>query len=701
MPPMTMPPMTMTMLRTLTSAALLLLASCGTGPSPSAIEARIAPARIWYHTGQDVLLTGVVTGVTGEPLDDVSVRWTAVGAALQGAAEADARKARFTLTAPGTTTFTGCVENGANPPTLCDSITVRVDDGMPSLELESPAAGAELSDPAGIVVRGSVADQGPVRIYVNGLPTEPDEMGGFEVTVPAHFGVNHLVVEASDGLTEPSRLEMDVLWAPAYAPALADDGRPELTLQDGLALRLGQRFFDDGAPLDPTPPIVTADLADLLELVVTHADVSGLLPDPVVDSPPTFTLRVRSVTLGAPHAELELVNGGAELFLRIADVQAETEGALMIEGTSLPLEGTITASAVAHAELTVRKEREDAEIEVTLGALRVGIESLDGAFDSEETTAVFRLAEGLLRTTLETTLVDAVRETVESSVPAVLRDALHAVDGALAEQQLALDSAPFPPVTIQLDGRMASLATLHRREMLATLRTTIGTDVESLHPESRGVAQLTGAAMAPEFFRHGALALGVRLELLNGLLHALYGSGLLEVDVTPLLPDAVTGLISEARLSGRIAPLLRPTRGEEVDDLTLSVGQLELEVRYMGEPTRFAVSLDAGVRIDVTDNRIAVAIAETPRIHVWTMAASNPRGLTADTVKTVLNTLWPDLRAQIADGLAFELPLPALGDLGGLAPELAGLTLELEPTERVRVRGGVLMLDARLLGRLP
>lgn len=688
-------------------AASLAFAACSNGPTPAAIDARIAPARLWYHPGQDVLLTGFVTDIAGDALEDVEVRWTVepAGAATLGAAQDDPRQASFTLETTGTAVFTGCVlpPNEAVEPSLCDTVMVRVDDGMPSLELETPAPGAELDDPEGIVVRGSVADRGVVRVFVNGEPAEVGAMGQFELTLPARFGVNHLVVDASDGLTEPSRVEMDVLWAPAYTPATSEAGLPALTLQDGLALRLGQGFFDDGTPLDPSAtPITTQDLADLLELVVRHVDVEGLVPDPVVDNAPTFTLRVRSVSLGTPHAELDLIDDGAELFLRISDVTAETSGVLMVEGASLPLTGTIRASAAAYAHLTIRKEGEDSEVEVTVGELVVGIESLEGSFASEETAAVFRLAEGLFRSTLEDTLSDAVRETVESSVPAVLRDALVAIDQALASQSIDLDSEPFPPVTIALDGRMASLDTSYRRDMLATLRTTIGTDVATLHPESRGVARLDPSPMSPGFFRDGSIALGVRLAVLNGLLHSLWSSGLLEVDATPLLPESITGLVSGAQLSGKIAPVLRPAEGEETDDLVLSLGQLELQLAFRGEPARFAVSVDAGVSVEVADNRIALSISETPRIHVWTLVeSSDPRLLNATTVRTLLAQLWPDLRASVADGLAFELPLPALGDLGGLAPELAELTFQLESTERVYLRGGVLILDARLVGRLP
>lgn len=686
---------------------LVLLASCGGDPVPARIFARVEPARLWYHTDQDVVLTGFVTDVLGESISNVEVRWTVepASAASPGANEDDPRKARFTLRSPGTATFTGCVvpADETLEPTLCDSITLRIDDGMPSLELETPLPGAELDDPGGrIVVRGSVADRSVVRVYVNGTGAEPDDLGQFEITVPAEFGINHLVVDASDGLTEVSQVQLDVIWAPSYLPALSEDGRPEVTLPNGVMLRLGQSFFDDGVPLDTTvTPIETRDLADLLELVVTELDIASFVPDPVVDSS-TLTLSVRSLDIGTPHVAFDVTDEGAELFLRIAGISATTSGALTIdEATSLSLDGTIRASAIAYASLAIRKESEEAELEVTLGDVVVGLERLEGTFEDPETQAIFQVAGGVLGATLETVLLDTIRETLESSVPQILRDALSAIDEALAGQSVTLDSEPFPSMTIGIDARMGSLTSAYRRDVLATLRTTIGTDVASLHPDSRGVARLDDGTTEPRFFRDGALSLGVRLAVLNGLLHTLWSSGLLELDVSTLLPDAISGLVREARIEGRLPPVLRPPRVGETDDLVLSVGQLELELVVMGQPARFGLSIEAGVSLDVSEGRVALSIADTPRIVVWEIVeAADPRLLSAQTIQTLLTSLWPDLRAAVADGIAFELPIPALGDFGGLAPSLAGLTLQLESTDRIRARGDVLVLDARLLGRL-
>ena len=687
--------------------SLLALTACDSAPVPAAIEADINPSRVWYHTGQTVELLGIVTDFAERPIEDVEVAWTAepASAATMGAAGSNPSNAVFTLETQGRVEFTGCVvpSNPDLEPTLCDTLAVRVDDGMPTLEVSSPTPGAELDDEAGITVTGSVADRSMVRVYVNGMPSSPDEMGNFSATVPAMFGSNHITVAATDGLTDASTVEMDVMWAPAYTPAMGMDGTPSIGFDDGLELWLGQDFFDDGAPVDvETRPVVTADLAGLLEVVIANLDVASVIPDPLVDSPPTFTLRLRNASVGAPEVEMDLTDDGADLFIRIGRIEADTQGALIVDTTSLPLHGTITGSAVAFAQLTIRKDDEASPLEVTMGELTVGIESLEGSFESVETQAVFALAEGLLRTTLEGALSDAVNDSILDSVPGLLQDALGAVDEALDNQEILLDSPPFGPVTIEIDGGINQINLNYQREMQATLRTSVGTDATSVHPGSRGIARIDPFDFTPPFLNEGRLQVGVRLGFLNGLTHALWSSGLLNVDVTPILPEAATAFVSAAVMDGQMPPVLRPARIGEEGPLVLTLGQLELVLTVMGEEVRYGVSLDASVNVTVMDNRIAIEVGETPSIHVWTIVPhSNPRLLGPDVIADLLATLWPDLRDSIAGGLAFELPIPGLGDLGGLAPALADFTLALQEGEPMRIRGGVVVLDAVLEGTLP
>ncbi len=695
-------------------ALFTLLLACGGPPPPTAIEASINPSRVWYHTGQNVTLTGLVTNVLEEEITDIEVSWTVepADAATLGTAPADPRQAAFRLARQGTATFTGCVViPGEAEPSLCDSLTVRIDDGMPMLEVTSPTPGQELLDSGegGILVRGSVTDAGSVNVFVNGLAADLTPVGEFSVSLIPSFGVNHIVVNASDGVTDVSRVEMDVLWAPGYQPALSAEGLPELTLNDGMAIWLGQDFFDDELPLDSTlDPVQTRDLADLLELVIGHLQLGSVIPDPAYQSGDTIVLHVTRAELGEPHVEIDLTDTGADLFLRIAGVEVDTTGTLDIGGTcdpapcaGVPLDGTVTASAVAFARLTMRKDSETAPLEISLGDVQVGLESVQGAFVDPDANALFRALESLLRSSLEGVLLGSVDMLLTSSVPALLEDTFLAIDGALAGRELPLNQPPFPPVTIRIDGRIRDISTVFRREMVTTMRMTVGTDVPSIHTDSLGVPMIEPVEMTPTFFRDGSLQLAVRLTLLNALLHSLWSSGLLDVDIGGLLPSSVSGLVTSARLEGRLPPVLRPPRPEEPYDLMLSLGQLELPLTFNGAPVRFAVSLEAGVDIDAVANRISINVSETPTIHVWTVEEpADASLLTPELLHMLLVDLWPDLRAGLVNSLSFELPLPALGDVGGLAPELTNLTLSIDMLQRVRPRGSVLLLDAQMLGTL-
>ncbi|MCC6873632.1 MAG: hypothetical protein IT378_04915 [Sandaracinaceae bacterium] len=688
-----------------------LLAACGGGgdpmmmmmpdPVPAGIELSVSPARIFYRTDQTVMLAASVIDQYGEPMPDAAVTFAADPAGRATPGMQDVQSASFTLTGSGTILMTAC---SVDVPELCDSQSLVVDDGSPILEVETPVPGAELDDPAGIVVRGSVADQsGTLHVFVDGELVDVDAMGRFETTVPARFGVEHVEVVASDARTEVSRVEMDVLWAPGYTAALDAMGRPAVTMDEAVGLWLGQRFFDDGVPLDPAAtPIETHDLADLLELVLLNADLAALIPDPVVDSRPTFYLRLLSPRITEPHVEVAIRDDGVDLFLRIGRLSATTAGQIVVDTQTLSLAGTVTATASAYARITVRKDSPEADVEVTLAQLVVALESIEGSFADPEAGAVFAIAAGLLRTTLETQVRDAVRGVVEDSVPALLRDVLVGIDRALIGQSITLDQPPLPRIELALDGRMSRIDTVYRREMLAPLRLSLTSSATSEHASSRGVARLDPTAMSPEYFRAGRVQVGVSLGMLNGVLHVLYGSGLLDLDVSSMLPSSVSGLVSSAQLAPRLPPILRPPDVDEASDLVLSVGQLELVLTYMGAPARFGVTLEAGVDVSVGGNRIAIDLAETADIRVW--AIELPEGerlLTPELVAGLLADLWPELRASFANGLAFELPIPPL-DLSAVAPSLTGLTLTLDETDaRLYPRGELLLLDAALIGRVP
>lgn len=690
---------------TATFFALAAVPGCNDGGGalvPDSLGAEIRPARAAYRRGEMVNVVAIVRASSGEEIADVPVEWTVSpdGAATIGA------MGRTTLSALGRVTFEACTEEpGPRGVPLCDDFTINVDDGMPVLEVSEPTPGAQLGGDGAtdFVVRGSVSDMDMTNVYVNGVLVDVSALGEFETRVPARFGVEHLDVFASDGILAESHVEMDVTFAPAWAPGLSLAGEPGIDLDEGAALLLGPRFFDDGVPVDVSArPITTEDLADLAALVLGSIDAGSLLPDPVVDSRPTFFLRVPDVRLGDVTVSVVADDDALELFLRVGRLEVDTMGVIRVDSTNIDLAGGIDGGVAAYARIDLHRRDRDSPIVVELDTIDLAIERMDGRFTSAEANAVFAVAAGLLRTTLEDQLRPALEDAFATAIPDLLRGIFDGLDTALRGQRIDLDTGIFPPATIAIEAGVGELTSVRGEGVLASLWWSQWVPQPPLYPASRGVPLASATpTMDLRFLPSARVSLGVRLAVLNGLLHALWDAGLLEIDVTALLPDSVSSIVSEAELHGRMAPMLRGPRPGEMHDLVLCLGQLELDAIYTGDPVHYGMTLEAGLDLSLADNRLTVTIAEEPFIRTWALDEDSERALSTETLETLLLTmLWPSLRESLSDGLSLELPLPAPDALAELSPELAGLTLTLDQSVPVELRGDTLVIEGVLAGNL-
>jgi hypothetical protein len=666
-------------------------------PLPARIEITISPGRAFYRPGQTIYVGAEVLDVDGAPVPDASLRWQVTPAS----GIASAAVGEITLIGEGVVTFEACLVDTQH----CEETSLLVDAAAPVLEVSEPVPGAELGGDGAtsIVVRGSVSDATYSAVFVNGSRVEPDERGEFSASVAPTWGVNHVQVVASDGLAEETTRDLDVLWADAYHPfsVLEGESQPRTSLDEAVRLQLGRGVFDDGAPLASGSPLETRDLADLVELVVGHVDLQSALPDPLISAAPTLELRVTDVRTEQVSASIDLVDDGAELFVRLGAVHVDTAGALELEGSRVDLAGGIELSVGALAVLHIGKASLDEPVSVTLESLGTAIESAEGRFASAEANAVFRLAESTLRTALERELEKGFRSTLAGALPAVLAGALGALDTALRDRTITLDTGVFPTMNLLVDGRIRELDTLHGRHLSALMQATLGSDRPVAHPGSRGTA-LVAPRPGSALFESRPLVLGVRMALLNAVLHTLWNSGLLEVDVVPFLPEEFRGQITRAYVHGAMAPVLLDAAIDDTHDLRISVGQLELMLE-LGAPSRYGISMEAGVNVSVVNNALVIQIAEQPALRTWLIESSpNADALPPNLLQLVLEgVVWPKLREAFAEGLAIQLPSLSADAIRDIAPELADLTLALESTSGADVRGDTLVLDLGLYGRLP
>jgi hypothetical protein len=273
--------------------------------------------------------------------------------------------------------------------------------------------------------------------------------------------------------------------------------------------------------------------------------------------------------------------------------------------------------------------------------------------------------------------------------------AFASIDQALAAVVIPIVNPPLPQMTLTLSGSLATLVEAPLDHLRGTLAASAATDATSAkHPSSRGVVLTEAASPGDPFFASPRLQIGVRLALLNGLLHALWDSGLLDLDPQPpTLPAKVTALLP---------PIVRPARAGEAWDLVVSVGELELTTQGADSGT-FGVRLEAGVSIDVTGGALALKVAEEPTLEVWEIHAP-PQGAlyNVDLMRILLHdVVWKQLRAGLTQSLAFQLPIPSLGALQAAAPSLAGLQFGIAQAHPPTARAGYLVLDVDWTAKLP
>ena len=135
----------------------------------------------------------------------------------------------------------------------------------------------------------------------------------------------------------------------------------------------------------------------------------------------------------------------------------------------------------------------------------------------------------------------------------------------------------------------------------------------------------------------------------------------------------------------------------------LALGQAELLLEALGDTTTYAMTIEAGVNASVTAGVVTLEIAEEPFVRAWIIESTSARPLIDENTlrALVLEELWPSLRDAVAGGLALELPALSIGELGEIAPALAGFELEFELADDLDVREDSLVLDVSLIGRMP
>lgn len=606
----------------------------------------------------------------------------------------------------------------------CSSSTAKDAPPVPiAVAITSPAPGAELvaGEHPTITVSGTVsgtvsdATGAALEAWVNGMRV--DVVGGaFTAEVAPEVGINHIKVEGGDGATPLVSQELDVTWAPDYLAPHA--GQTAFDLPGALELRLGQRFFDArllGTALDrTTDPVVARDVASALELILWNIDLARLLPgglhlgqgdtalDIAIPSVAPRDIVVDAQIVGAPQPAIALR-------IDLTGVVLAMTGQFTLVGDSFTVAGGITADLHATAQLTLGTAQDGAQnraIAVAVTGVTASVGALSPAFTGDqggELDAFVISGNNAFRTLIEGLLRDRLIPTFTDRLPPLLSSALGAADQLLANLSFTLDPGLGHPVALELGGQLGALdvaAGASDDHVAVREDLTVAALAPPIHAASRGAARLDTAQVAPVFDPSG-VHLGIRLDFLNAVLHALWNAGLLEGQLT------TNGLA--AKVSAALPPIARPVPASsacKIDgercDIQVQLGQLAIELPDVGQS--FGINASAGARIKVSGSTVSLAIEKVPELRVWDTSAKPGGPLTPGGVSLLITQfIWPRLFGAIGDNLAFQLPLPDLTSLGlgDLAPGLAGARIALQAGARPSVTGSQIVLSADLVLATP
>ncbi|MCK6570438.1 hypothetical protein L6V77_04915 [Myxococcota bacterium] len=656
------------------------------------VEVSLTPRQGLYAPAVPPVAEATVRGRDGAPLPEVPVTWRLEPAAL-GSIDA-AGVLAFTGEGPGT--VVACT---AEPDVICGRAHLYVDAGLPTLEVLSPDRGAALGGDRTetIAVRGRAADTGgTVTVRVNGVPVGVGPDGAFALDVPATFGINHLEVTADDGVQPQSvRVTRDVLWAPEYLRVEADGA----LVPDAARLWLGQALLDLDQPAvipDVAGPWAVDDLATLLAGLLGTADANALLGG--VDA---GGLTIRRVVLGVPEVDLFVVPAGLELFLRLGGLHLDVEGAFDFEGARLDLTGGLDASLAAFASLTFAIA-DDGGLVIEVAEGGVVLESLSGRFADPAAQALIDTLGSRLRGTVEGLASGLVDSIVREQLPTLVRTGLDGLVGSLADIPIRLDvGIEGAPVAELALGLVPESVSRRRRTGLALVlegRLTQTGPVEAPAPVP-GVPAVTSGE--PPQGQDLALGLAVRLDLLNGLLHEVWRTGLLQI--TPTLPPELAAVVQQVRLDARLPPVVAPAAPGADFPMDAQLGDVRVFLTGPagGEPDEYVLTLTAGISLEMDDaGALRLVTADAPVIAAELLHQAGQRPVLAPEALEILfgAAVWPGIRDALAGGLSLAIPAVAVdaAQISAAAPRVEALELRPGFGGRPAVIGGWLLLEGGL-----
>ena len=650
-------------------------------PEPAYIEMALNPKKSLYTRSDHPQATAQIFDPYGEILERELI-WSVPA----GAATLDEQQ-QLSFTGEGAGAIKACWQQ------LCGRVSFFVDDAPPHLELSSPERGAIfLGGVAQIPVRGR-SDPGAM-VFLNDRAVELAPDGSFEVQLPAHFGLNRIQVIADDGVRRPpERIVMEVIWAPQALPVRPDG----VDLAQGMQLRLGQQLLKAS---NPAPPINSIE--GLVSAFLGKIQPMGLLEDPLLVNNDNLKIEIQDVQLGVPDLALSWTDSGLELFLRMDELRLSlAQGSLVnLQSELIPLDGSVRMGVAAFVGIGV--EAGEGEPRFRFEELGVAMESLRGEGLHPTAQALLDTVGSAVRLALNEAADGLIEGLIREQIPAFIELGLSEALAPLS--QLILDvplpGEGLPSLYMELGFALDEPQVRAREGLLLSLSSFINLRGVIEAPRADPGVPAEGLNSAPPWPAQGGLAIAVQLSVVNALLHEVWRQGLLQLDISSLLPAQIAFLLHSAHIDARLPPLVVGTAPGSPLLFELQLGELLFELEGPGslEPSRYALSIRAGLILEVGERGLRFQIADEADIRIEQLSEAAPL-LEPEALEELLNALvWSKVREAVGAGLSLEIPQASFdtGSFGGLFPELHQVNLGARFPHPPRVQRGWFVLSADL-----
>ena len=641
-----------------------------------AVSISVALGNPNVEQGYSTLVFADMRDMYGNPADDP---WTL---SAEGTGMVAVEGKSLTFYDEGIYTVTGTVDGTSVSDTLGPIV---FDWSGPIIDIDVPARASWATESVQSV-RGEVRDTWSAiqSVTLQSVPFALSPDGSFDEVTPCERGICLITTEAIDTDGNCTDDQRSVLVGEF-------GGYGEFGVGDGVTRGIEVRLYRGAGGLQI--------LADRLAAVVDVSILDDYISNPVASEQTTqctlglcvefaVTLSVDNPAMSHATVALEPQStGGMRTHLRVYNPSFDWHGVGTISSVVWSGSGDVYASYV-DVWATFYPAIVDHEIRIT--AASVSVVTYGFVFDMtwwlEDILEFFGLywdVQDYIRLRMEAAIVNAVRV----SLPAVLEQALqeYEIDETFSVQGVPMNVQALPS-RISVDSNGVTLG----------LETYMTADTWALPADYDYLGSLRADYVPPSWYAGSGATLGLSTDFLNQALLALWGGGLLNVEVTDedlgislrelndLFPDLTDLTVT---IEPRLPPVVVPGSGDEV--LTLQLGDYLLSI-YDGasEPGNLVMQTYATAFVDMTFS----VSPEMTLLPVLEGVASH--------FDIVLPTGGSEQQEALMS-LIFPLLLPTLSEqLEGIPlPSIEGVSLDVSQVYGAGADGGFVAVSGALVSR--